>query len=65
MTNAISAVFHSCKHIPTRKAFQIILEIAEERAAEAFAVLGSPSQDGGTWVAVAKLNYQPEKQVIP
>lgn len=57
---AISAVFHGYKHIPTRKAFQITLEVPEERTAEIFATLGIPNSSTDIWVGVARLEKEPE-----
>lgn len=57
---AISAVFHAYKHIPTRKTFQIILEIPEEKTAEVFSILGIPSSSSDIWVGVARLEKEPD-----
>jgi hypothetical protein len=57
---AISAVFHAYKPIPTRKAFQIILEVPEENTAQVFASLGIPNSSTDIWVGVARLEKEPE-----
>jgi len=61
--SAIEAIFHSYKHIPTRKAFQITLEVPEERTAEVFSILGYPTSDSSLYVAVTRL-YAPENRII-
>lgn len=58
--SAISAVFHAYKPIPTRKAFQIILEVPEEHTAKVFETLGIPNSSSDIWVGVARLEKQPE-----
>lgn len=59
---AISAVFHGYKPIPTRKAFQIILEVPEENTAEVFATLGIPNSSSAIWVGVARM-HKPEEEI--
>lgn len=58
--SAIKAVYHGYKPIPTRKAFQIILEVPEEAQAEVFATLGYPISGQDIWVAVARLQVPEE-----
>lgn len=58
---AIGAVFHGYKRIPTRKAFQIILEVPEENTAHVFDTLGIPNSSLDIWVAVARLEKEPEQ----
>lgn len=59
---AISAIFHAYKPIPTRKAFQIILEVPEEQTAQVFAALGIPNSSTDIWVGMARLEKQPETE---
>lgn len=53
--SAIDAEFVSYKHIPTRKAFQITLEVAEERTREVFDKLGFPNSSVSIRVGIARL----------
>lgn len=57
MTDAaiIRATFETYKHVPTRKALQIILEVPAEGQAEVFRALGYPDPQNSVWVAVARL----------
>jgi hypothetical protein len=59
--DAIKAVFANHKRIPTRKAFQIILEVPEEQQKEVFDVLGYPNSSSTIWVGVARLAIEEEK----
>lgn len=52
---AIKAVFTNVKRIPTRKVYQIILEVPEEQQQEVHSILGWPQSDGSIWVGVARL----------
>lgn len=52
---SINAIFHAYKQIPTRKAFQIILEVPEENTAKVFEQLGIPNSSTDLWVKVEKL----------
>ncbi len=57
MTDAaiIRATFETYKHVPTRKALQIILEVPAEGQAAVFKALGYPDPQNSVWVAVARL----------
>lgn len=57
---AIAAEFVSYKHIITRKAFQIVLEVPEERQSEVFAVLGYPNSSQSLQCAVARIKPSEE-----
>ncbi len=56
--NAISAVFVNHKRLPSRKAFQLILEVPEEQQKHVFDVLGYPNSSSSLWVGVAPLKEQ-------
>ena len=56
---AIDAEFVNYKHIPTRKAFQIVLEVNEERQREVFECLGYPITGQSMRVAVTRLHEEP------
>lgn len=53
--SAIQAVFVNHRRVPTRKAFQIILEVPEEMQSQVFDALGYPNSSMCIWVAVARL----------
>lgn len=55
MTDAIAATLLSYKTVPTRKVFQMVLELPIEKAADAIKLFGTPDSDGATWLAVARL----------
>lgn len=57
MTNAaiISGELTTMRHVPTRKVYQLIVEIPAEAAAAAFAALGTPGAVDQISVAVARL----------
>lgn len=55
----ISGELTTMKHIPTRKVYQLIVEIPAEAAAAAFAALGTPGAVDQIPVAVARLVEQP------
>lgn len=57
MTDAaiIRATFETYKHVPTRKALQIILEVPAEGQEAVFKALGFPDPQNSVWVAVARL----------
>ncbi len=61
--SAIEFEFVTYKHVPTRKAFQITLEIQEEAQAEVFETLGYPTSGESLYVAVARLK-SPESRVL-
>lgn len=61
---AIQAVFVNHRRIPTRKAFQIILEVPEEMQSQVFDALGYPNSSMSIWVAVARL-IQPKQEEMP
>jgi hypothetical protein len=59
--SAIKAVFVNHKRLPSRKAFQIILEVPEEQQKQVFDVLGYPNSDTSIWVGVARLQEQEDE----
>lgn len=64
MTDAIAATLLSYKTVPTRKVFQMVLELPIEKAADAIKLFGTPDSDGATWLAVARL-IGPDKGSSP
>lgn len=56
MTDAIACTMLSYKTVPTRKVFQIVVEMPIEHAGKAIALFGAPDPDGATWLAMARLN---------
>lgn len=50
---AISGEFTTIKHVPSRKVYQLVIEVAEEAAQHAFDTLGMPGHGGH--VALARL----------
>lgn len=59
--SAISAVFVNTKRIASRKAYQIILEVPEEKQDEVHKILGWPKSDESVWVGIARLVEEPTK----
>ncbi len=57
--SAIRAVFINHKRLPSRKAFQIILEVPEEQQSQVFEALGYPNSSESIWVGVARLKEEP------
>jgi hypothetical protein len=56
--SAIKAVLVNYKRIPSRKAFQIILEVPEEEQKQVHDVLGYPTSGESLWVGVAKISLE-------
>lgn len=50
---AISGEFTTIKHVPSRKVYQLVIEVAEEAAQHAFDTLGMPGHGGH--IALARL----------
>lgn len=50
---AISGEFATIKHVPSRKVYQLVIEVAEEAAQHAFDTLGMPGHGGH--IALARL----------
>lgn len=59
----ISGDLTTFKHVPTRKVYQLIVEIPAEAASAAFATLGMPGAVSQIPVAVARLDPQASAQV--
>lgn len=57
----VQAVYHDYKRVPSRKAFQMIVEVPIEQAQEVHKAFGEPNPDGAIWVAVALLNPEHAK----
>ncbi len=57
----INAIFHTFKPIPTRKAFQITLEVPEENIAQVFDQLGIPNSSTDLWVKVERYEDKPQE----
>ena len=57
MTDAIACTMLSYKTVPTRKVFQIVVEMPIEYAGKAIALFGAPDPDGATWLAMARLTH--------
>lgn len=55
---AISGEFTTIKHVPSRKVYQLVIEVAEEAAQHAFDTLGMPGHGGH--IALARLVAKPE-----
>ena len=55
MPDALAATLLSYKTVPTRKVFQMTLELPIEQASQAIALFGRADPDGATWLAVARL----------
>jgi hypothetical protein len=62
---AISAVYCNTKRVASRKAYQLVFEVPEENQALVHQVLGYPNSSESIWVAIARLNVNPEPEVIP
>lgn len=60
---AISGEFTTIKHVPSRKVYQLVVEIAEEAAQQAFEALGMPGNGGH--VALARLHSPAEPIAKP
>jgi hypothetical protein len=56
--SAIQAELVNYKRIPSRKAFQIILEVPEENQKLVHDVLGYPTSGESLWVGVARITPQ-------
>ncbi len=54
--SAISADYKTNKHIPSRKCYQLILEVAEEEFPNVCNVLGYPKTGENTYVGIALLD---------
>lgn len=57
----ITGVYADYKRIPSRKSFQVIVEVPIEQAPLVHAAFGEPNPDGAIWVAVALLNPEHAK----
>lgn len=62
---AIKGDLTTMKHVPTRKVYQLIVEIPAEAAAAAFAALGTPGSVEQIPVALARLNLEAAKAEGP
>ena len=58
---AIKAVFANHRRVPTRGAFQIILEVEEDQQKQVFDALGYPNSGTTIWVAVARIEINDDK----
>jgi hypothetical protein len=61
----ISGDLTTFKHVPTRKVYQLIVEIPAEAASAAFATLGMPGTVSQIPVAVARLNIEATAKAEP
>lgn len=53
---AIQADYKSMRHIPSRKCYQLLLEVAEEEFPNVCQILGYPKTGENTYVGIALLN---------
>ncbi len=56
---AIQADYRTHKHIPSRKCYQLIMEVAEENFPEICRVLGYPQTGENTFVGIARIKNPP------
>ena len=63
--SAIQSDYRTFKHIPSRKCYQLIMEIPEEEFANVCNVLGYPKTGENTYVAIALLNCTPKSNNVP
>ncbi len=57
----VQGVYADYKRVPSRKTFQLIVEVPIEQAQEVHKAFGEPNPLGATWVAVALLNPEHAK----
>jgi hypothetical protein len=55
--SAIQADYRTNKHIPSRKCYQLIMEVAEENFPEVCKVLGYPATGENVYVGIARLEH--------
>lgn len=60
---AISGEFSTFKHVPTRKVYQLIIEIPSEAAEAMFATLGTPGGSEQITVGIARVDLRAKPPV--
>lgn len=62
--SAIQADYRTNKHIPSRKCYQLIMEVPEESFPEVCRTLGYPTTGQNVYVGIARLTEQSSKTEI-